>query len=111
MAWKTFCSTCSPNFHTKAATDIRASESKFKAHYHGGVVCPSCMCTACNSMYFVRAAAICTTSKKQKNVIQKAPTTFARVANIVMVTSYTTVQQHTFIPHYSEIRVCVCVDR
>lgn len=28
------------------------------------VVCPDCMHTACNSMYFVRAAAVSTKSKK-----------------------------------------------
>ncbi len=44
---------------------IGALESKFKARYHGGVVCSSCMHTACSSMYFGRAAAVHTTSQKQ----------------------------------------------
>ncbi len=34
--WKHSCSTCTPNLPTKAVTDPKASESKFKAHYHGG---------------------------------------------------------------------------
>ncbi len=67
------CSACTPNFHTKAATDIRASESKIHKHCHGGVVCPNCMHTACNSMYFERAGAVHTKSKKQKHMIQNAP--------------------------------------
>ncbi len=45
------------------------SESKFKAHYHDRAVCASCMHTTCNSMYFVRAAAVHTTSKKQNYAI------------------------------------------
>ncbi len=56
----------------KAVMDSRASESKFKAHFHDGVVCPSCLRTARNSVYLVRAAAVCTTSKKQKTLIQNA---------------------------------------
>ncbi len=54
------------SFCIKAVTDIEASESKFKMHYHDRVVCPICMYTACDSMYFVRAAAGHTISKKQK---------------------------------------------
>ncbi len=67
------CSACTPNFYTKAVTDIRASESKIHEHYHGGVVCPNCMHTARNSMYFERAGAVHTTSKKQKYAIRNAP--------------------------------------
>ncbi len=53
---------------------ISLSDSKFKAHYHDVVICPNCMSsTACNSVYCVRAAAACTTSKKQKYVIWNAP--------------------------------------
>ncbi len=59
----------SKNFCAKAVTDLEASELKFKMHYHDGVVCPNCMHSACNSMYFVRAAAVCTTSKQQKYAI------------------------------------------
>ncbi len=51
--WKHSCSTWTPKFCAKAATDLGASESKFKAHYHEGVVCPNCLHTACNSMYFI----------------------------------------------------------
>ncbi len=65
------CSTCTPCVCTKAATDIGASESKFKAYYHGGVVFPSCMHTTGNSIYFMRAAAVYTTSKKQMFAIRK----------------------------------------
>ncbi len=54
--------------------DVGASESKFKAHYHDGVICPNCVHTACNSMYFVKAAAVHTTSKKHQFAIQHAPT-------------------------------------
>ncbi len=63
---------CILKFHIKAAMDLRASESKFKVHYHDGVICPSCLHTACNSMYLMRAAAACT-SKKQKYSIWNAP--------------------------------------
>ncbi len=58
------CSTCIPKFCAEAAKDTGASESTLKAHSHDGVVCPICMHTACKSMYFVRAAAVHTTSKK-----------------------------------------------
>ncbi len=68
--WHDSCPTCTPNFCIKAATDI--GESKFKGHYHGRVICPNCMHTACNSMCFVRTAAV-HTSKKQKYTIRNAP--------------------------------------
>ncbi len=61
--WKHLCSTCTSKFCAKAATDIWASESKFRVQYHDGVVCPSCMHTANNSMYFVRAAVVHTSTK------------------------------------------------
>ncbi len=67
---KHFCSTCTPNFRTKALTNIGASESKFKMHYHDGEVCLNCMHTTCNSRYIVRAGAVCSTSKKPKYVIR-----------------------------------------
>ncbi len=60
---------CTPKFHAEAPTDRRASASKFKMHCHDRAVCPSCLHTACISMYFVRAAVVCTTSKKQKYAI------------------------------------------
>ncbi len=60
-------------FDAKAPTDGRASESKFKAHCLDRAVCPSCMYTACNSMYLVRAAAVCIVSKEQKHAIWNAP--------------------------------------
>ncbi len=69
-------STCTPNFRTKAALDEGASMSKFEVHCHGGVVCPSCMHTACNGTYFVRKAAVHTTSKKQKYGIRKTPVVY-----------------------------------
>ncbi len=59
----------SPKFCAKAPTDSRSAESKFKAYCHERAVCPSCVHTACNSMYFVRAAAVCTICKKQKYAI------------------------------------------
>ncbi len=64
---------CTPKFHTKAPTDRRASESKFKAHWPDRAVCPSCMHTPCNSMDFVKAAAVYSTSKKQKYTISNEP--------------------------------------
>ncbi len=67
---------CTPKCHAWAPTDRRASELKFKAHCHDRAVCPSCMHTVCNSMYFVRAAAVCTKSKKQKYVIWDASSVF-----------------------------------
>ncbi len=62
---------CTPKFHAKAPMTRSASESKFKAHCHDRAVCPTCMHTACNSMYFVRAAAVCTASKKQKYDLER----------------------------------------
>ncbi len=55
----------SPKFHAEAPMDRRPLEED-------RAVCPSCMHTACNSMYFVRAAAVSTTSKKQKYAIWNA---------------------------------------
>ncbi len=45
-----------------------------KAYYHDVVtlVCPSCMHTECNSMYFETAVAVCIISKKHKYMIQNA---------------------------------------
>ncbi len=60
---------CSPKFHAKAATDVSASESQFKAYCRDKAVRPNCLHTACNSMYFEKAAAVCTTSKQQKYAI------------------------------------------
>ncbi len=56
-------------------TDIGAPEWKFKVHSHDGVVqvCPKCMHAVCYSMYFVKAAAVCTTGKKQDYAIQDTP--------------------------------------
>lgn len=48
--------------------------SKFKAQPYDGGSSPQCICPACNSMYFVRAAAVCTKRKKKKPVIWKAAT-------------------------------------
>ncbi len=47
----------------------QGSNRPLKAHYHDGVVCSNCMHTACNGMFYLRAAAVRTTSKKQKYVI------------------------------------------
>ncbi len=63
---------CTPKFHAKTPRDIGASESKSKAHCHDRAVCTSCMHTTCSSMYFVKAAAVCTTSKKQRFAIWNA---------------------------------------
>ncbi len=57
-----------PKFCARAVIGIGSSQEKFEAHFYEGIVCPSsnCMYTACNKMYFVRAAAVCSTRKKQK---------------------------------------------
>ncbi len=48
--------TCILKFHAKAVTNVAASESKFKVHYHDRAVCSSCLHTAFSmySMYFVQ---------------------------------------------------------
>ncbi len=57
---------CTLKFRADAVTDKAASGLKFEAGYVDGVVCLSSMHIACNSMHFVRAGAVPTTSKKQK---------------------------------------------
>lgn len=64
-------------FYFKISTDARAIGSKFSAQCYDKVVCPSYMHTAWNSMYFVRAAAIPSQSKKLKYVIWNAPQMFS----------------------------------
>lgn len=56
----------------QTATDVRAGGSKFKAHCYDKVVCPTCVRTECNSMYFVRVAAVFTKRGKEKYVIWNA---------------------------------------
>lgn len=51
-------------FYFKISTDARARGSKFSAQCYDKVVCPSYMHTTWNSMYFVRAAAVRSYSKK-----------------------------------------------
>lgn len=45
-------------------TEAVCTSRRVNVHYDE-VVCPNCMHTACNSMYFVRAAALCTTRTKE----------------------------------------------
>lgn len=47
-------------------SDVVARGSKLQAHYHDKLVHPNCICIACNSMKFVRAAAVLLKVKKKK---------------------------------------------
>lgn len=49
-------------------SDMVARGSKLQAHYHDKVVCPNCICIACNSMKFMRAAAVRTQGKKNQSM-------------------------------------------
>ncbi len=70
----------------KAAMNTGVTESKLKAHYHHRVVCPSCLHTACNTMYFFREAAVHTTSKRQKQNAIKCDSECTHYAqNVILI--------------------------